>query len=131
MNLQAVFEATQFKISGGSPFFWTCFGPFARRITFSANDCSQDDVDVIFDANSQVVYEIEFYPTLDTAYRWINPEFKDAFLQEYQDRGLDPTIVDGSEYWIDVSLGLDLVAKIKSYFLSYDVANRVSASFIE
>lgn len=123
MSLQSVIEAAQFRITGGSPFMWKCYGLNARALEFTAAGQEYYSALVYFDSESQVVYEINFHPNANDPasysaqnYRWINPQFLEAHNTESTERGVDPKIYIDEERWIDCDLEEDIVDKISTFF---------------
>ena len=64
MLLKDFLEAIDYKITGGSEYSWTCFGPDARYL-----DCIDDEgssesrysINAIFDSEDQTVYAFELW----------------------------------------------------------------------
>lgn len=127
MSLETIIKAAQFKISGGSPMLWKCYGDNARYLDFSTNTV-EDVASVIFDSVNQTVYEISFHPGEDKYYRWINPEFFEAYMQEAISRDFDHDIVMDDIPWIDCDLEIDITEKINSFFLTGSYDERIMIS---
>lgn len=89
MTLKDFFELVNYRITEGSEYHWSCYGSNAYYIT--AWDERNDGVSagVIFDTVNQTVYEIEVHDYgNEEAYRWINVDFRLAYLEECRSRGM-------------------------------------------
>lgn len=92
MKLLDVITCAGARISGGSEFQWSCYGPNARYIDF-ADIMGEDYCGVIFDSRTYEVYSVELHvPGQDQAFRWINPAYLDAYLKEAEQREIDPNV---------------------------------------
>ena len=84
MKLQQVNEAMGHRITGGSEYQWGCF-PDARFLDYESNYAY---VSVIYSTLNQEIYEAEVslkhdaWPEDARPYRWLNPEYKDAYFSE-------------------------------------------------
>lgn len=97
MKLNDVINAAGARISGGDPYGWGCFGDNANFIEFR-DTSGQGYAHAIYDTKNYTVYEINVtVPNRDICFRWLNPEFKDAFYSDAESRGVDP-----EEAWDDV-----------------------------
>lgn len=81
-NLSKFLTATDHEITCGSEYQWSSYGPKARYI-----NCDNDlaSCHVIYDSVNQTVYEIAVQSEGSgppANYRWINPEFLDAYKEE-------------------------------------------------
>ena len=125
MNLQKIFEAAHFQISGGSEYNWDCFGPNVHLIDFMFNphDMFSNNATVTFDRLSQVVYILEVYFTgvrdeKDVAFRWINPNWKEAYFTTIEASGMGvKEAYDGVEF-IDEYIDVDILDQLSQRFQS-------------
>lgn len=111
--LQSYLEAIQYRVTGGSEFLWHCFGRNARTLDSEAKRLDEFSMNAIFDSKTQRVYSIEAHDYVESrAYRWIDPEFRDAHTQEAQDRDVDPNNAWDDTDFIDVEIPEDILEKI-------------------
>ena len=83
-------EGVQYRISDVWHFNWDCFGNNAMGLTSEWGDCGDRTYTVIYDPNTQEVFEVCSYSSLDcTALRWIHPKYKKAYFAEEKLRGVD------------------------------------------
>lgn len=121
-------EAIDYKITGGSEFTWTCFGPSARYL--DSDDSQGADgrysVNSVFDFEDQTVYVIEAWDYDNgREYRWLNPEFASEFNKECISKGIDPkTSIDGKKF-IDLDVQDDILEKISKIVNGEEYDTRV------
>ena len=90
MKLTDIFNAAEGRVCNGSEFQWLCWGGAARYMDFADAD-GMEFCSAVFDTKTYNVYEVElFVPGTDQCFKWINPEFKDAYLNECKVRDLHP-----------------------------------------
>lgn len=117
INLETFLKVVKFKIIGGDPYMWGCYGPNARSIdatdhgdTFSESGWSAS---IVFDTEDQTVYNAEIWDyDRKNIYRLINPDYREAHKKECQDRGVDDTEVDGGYKFVDLEVDEDFLEKI-------------------
>lgn len=136
ITLEDFTKAIQFKISGGSDFTWTCFGPNARYLDSNDDEGSNGtySVSAIFDSVTQTVYSVEAWDYVnDREYRWLNPEFKIVFEKESAERGANPEhSLEGRKY-IDLEVAEDILEKIQAIVTGeeYDTRVKVPVDFTD
>lgn len=109
MNLLEAIESFEGKISGGSEYCWKCYGSNARYLDFESEHAHAS---LIFDSVNQTVYVAEMNDKDDKfAYRWQNPEFKEQFLGECAERGVDPKKAWDEKNWTDLETTDDFLNK--------------------
>jgi hypothetical protein len=90
MTLKQIIEACNYRIIGGDPYQWDCYGTDARFLEFSDQD-GMECVSVIFDSKTQVVYEVNLVvPGYEQAFGWWNPDFESKYLKEANKRNVTP-----------------------------------------
>lgn len=93
--LNNILQLIEFKITGGTEFLWNCFGTNARYLD---SDNSEYSISCIFDSVTQEVYKIQFYVNnskdlMDNCF-WLNPAYRQNFLDESESRNVDPYSLD-------------------------------------
>ena len=119
-NLYKFIEAIDYRITGGAPYQWKCYGATARFL-----DCwvpNVASVNAIFDSVDQTLYEVRatFENGDHKGYVWYNPAFKAAFLAEAKNRA----VVDEGDYASTDCLD-DVLAKAKAMLAGEDFDRRV------
>ena len=124
MFLKDVNETLDHKIVGGSEYCWTCWDN-ARFLDYES-DFSH--ASVVFNSQTQEIYCAEITSKEDdlVAYRWLNPAFKQAHLEEAKSRGVDPNIAWDDVTWVDLELAEDFLEKAQSIFNGAKFDRRVS-----
>lgn len=109
MHLSKVNEALDHKIVGGSEHQWNCW-PNARFLDYETDYAY---VSVVFNTETQEVYVAEVNDKNNVAkpYRWLNPSYKQAFVDEAHSRGLDPTHAWDDTNWYDLETQEDWLTK--------------------
>lgn len=89
MKLLDIINACEGRVCGGDTFQWHCWGDYARFMEFADAD-GMEFCTVVFDSKTYDVYDIElFVPGTDQCFKWFNPEFKDAFVNESKVRDVE------------------------------------------
>ena len=93
MKLIDVINAAEGRVCGGTEFQWRCWGDNARFMEFADAD-GMEFCDVVFDTKTYDVYDLNLMvPGTDQHFKWLNPEFKDSYINECKMRNIDPFIV--------------------------------------
>ena len=109
MNLLEAIESLEGKITGGSEHQWECYGPNARFLDFESEYAHAS---LIFDSVNQTVYVAEINDKDNKfAYRWMNPEFKEQYMDECAERGVDPNKAWDEKNWTDLETSDDFLNK--------------------
>lgn len=92
MNLSDVITAAGSRISNASEYLWQCFGNNAYSIDFRDTD-GEECTSCTYDKEHQFVFEITVsVPGQDQCFRWINPEYREAYVNECKQRNINPSI---------------------------------------
>jgi hypothetical protein len=114
ITLKEFMEVVNYRVTEGSDYCWNCFGDNAYSLSawngihgkggWSAN--------IVFDTQTQETYEVDICDyTNDRAYRIINSEYKQAYIDESDDRGeLGNQAWDGVDF-IDIDVDDDWIQK--------------------
>ena len=81
MMLKEYLEAIEYRITEGSDFGWSCFGPNARYLDCQGPDLNNDySISCVFDSINQDIYLVEAWDYRNSReYRWINPTYKNDY----------------------------------------------------
>lgn len=121
---QEFIEANNFEISGGSEYQWHCFGDNARYLDFDSEN--EFSISCVFDSVDQTVYVIEAWDYINNReYRWINPDFIDAYKQEGEKNNVDFKQSFDNNKFIDLEVVEDMFAKIRGIRSGEDYDTRV------
>ena len=121
MKLAQINEAMNHQITGGSEYQWQCF-PDARFLDYESEHAH---VSILYSTVDQIVYQAdasikrEVWPDdkrFDKPYRWTNPIFKDAYINEAKERNVDPDQAWDDTKWIELETDEDFLEKAKAMF---------------
>ena len=120
MQLSEVNNTFEHKITGGGTYGWSCYGFDTWSIEYSSNYAHGC---VVFNVGTGKVCEVSVSPNLDELlgqavkpYRYIDPEYQDAYKQEAINRGIDPSEAWDDVKWIDLETEEDFIEKASSMF---------------
>lgn len=124
ITLKEYLEAIDYKITEGSDYGWDCYGPNARYL-----DSYKDDrysISAIFDSQNQFVYAVELWDYVNhREYRWQHPNYKEEYLAESKERGIDPTESLDDSKFVDLDVKEDILEKIAKVVAGEDYDTRV------
>ena len=123
MHLSKVNEALDHKITGGSEFYWTCW-PEARYLDYESEYAH---VSVVFNTQTQEVYTAEINDKADKCkpYRWMNPTYKQAYLDEAKEKNVDPNQAWDDTKWYDLETVEDWCEKARAIMRGEDFDTRI------
>jgi hypothetical protein len=123
ITLKQCMEAVDYTITEGSTYQWACYGNNAH--CFDCDGAYAHSLSVIFDKKTQVVYSVQAYDyTADRAYRWMNPEFVDAYKTECIERKVRDVAWDDVGY-IDLDNEEDFLEKARAIFTGTEYDARI------
>lgn len=128
ITLKDFMTAIDYRITEGSEFGWTCFGPNAYCLTSNAG-YDEPSTEIIFDTRDQTVFEVtvcSYNP--DKAYRIINSTYLDAVKEESERRGVPFAQAWDDVEYIDLEVDEDMLEKIKAIMNKQPYDERVMIS---
>lgn len=131
LNLKEWMEIVDYRITEGSKYCWSCYGPNAY--TLDVNDEGGYSFSIIFDTKSQKVYEVSVHDyTNDRAYRMINPENVDKHNKEAEHKSLANQAWDDIDY-VDLDVVDDFIQKCLAIRAgeTYDTRVQIEVDFSE
>lgn len=133
ITLKDFMETVGYRVTEGSEYGWTCYGPNAYCIDSWNGDQEGHSVSVVFDTRTQEVYESYVCDYKECrAYRWINPDYKEAHDKEVADRGLDDEAWD-VVHFVNLDVEEDFLEKAKAIVEgeTYDTRVKVPVDFTD
>jgi hypothetical protein len=117
MHLREINDITKHHIVSGSEYLWTCY-PDSHMLDYE-NEFA--NLSVVFNKKTQEIYEaticIETGPLRDSRpYRWLNPEFKEAYFKECKKRKVKKNIAWDDVKYIDLEVEGDFLEKAQAMF---------------
>ncbi len=101
ISMQEWMKLVDYKITEGSDYGWTCYGPNSYTLDSWNGGHGKDGYtfSIIFSTKSQKVYEVSMCDyTNDRAYRMINPDYAEKHRKEAESKS-----VIGNNAWDDVA----------------------------
>lgn len=113
MTLKDWLEVTQYRITEGSDYGWDCYGNMAHSLDCWSGEVEGYGMSIIFDRENQEVFEVtvcDYSEEEPAAYRFINPNYREAYDKESKSRGNIDEAWEGVK-WVDLELFEDWVSK--------------------
>ncbi len=120
-------EVVQYKVTEGSEYGWTCFGYNAYSLDYWSGDQNGYGMSIVFDRKTQEVYEVQvcdYAEESPVAYRYINPDYQEAYKQECKTRGATDEAWEEVK-WIDLELFEDWVQKATAIRDGFEYDKRI------
>lgn len=121
-------ETVDYRITEGSDYGWQCFGNNAYMLDSwnGAHDETGYTVNIIFDNQTQIVYQMEAWDYKnEREYRWINPDFKEAYEAESKQRSVPLNESLDDRNFIDLDSADDMLIKARAIVLGKEYDTRV------
>jgi len=129
ITIKDFMETVNYKITEGSDYGWSCFGPNAHCLD-SWNGLYEDGgytVTCVFDTKDQTVYEMEAYDyRRERAYRWQNPDYIQTYKEEAEAKGCDGDQAWDDVKFVDLEMPEDMLEKARAIIAGEDYDTRVS-----
>ena len=126
INLKQWMETVDYRITEGSNYGWSCYGPNAYSLDSWDGDYDGCSFGIIFDTKTQTVYQVEAHDyEKKRSYRLVNPDYYQALRDEANSRGVEHLAWDNVPY-TDLDVDQDWLTKARAIFLGEDYDDRVS-----
>ena len=126
MKLKDWLETVEYRIMEGSEYCWNSFGDKSYSLTYWNGDHDGHSSNVVFDTVTQDVYTAEVCDYKNKrAYRWINPEYRDQYIEEVKEREIVDTAWDNI-LWTDLEVFQDWKNKTVAILNEREYDTRVS-----
>jgi hypothetical protein len=128
ITLKQFFETFGYKITEGSEYGWSCYGPNAYTINSwnGIHGAGGFAGSIVFDTRDQTVYEVEVCDyTRDRAYRLINPGVVEAHKKEVTNRGEWANKAWDDVNFVDLDVDQDWLEKAQAIVAGKDYDARV------
>jgi hypothetical protein len=136
ITLKQFMETVDYRITEGSDYQWQCFGSDAYCLDSWNGEQDGHTISIIFDTRDQTVYQVMAYDyNLGRAYRMTNPDFKEAFDAECENRDvLDMAWEDDAGEpikYVDLEVEEDFLEKAQAIVegTDYDTRVRIPVEF--
>lgn len=126
MNLKDWMELVDYRITEGSDFGWSCFGPNAYSLSSWNGDYDGYSMNIVFDTKTQVVYCVEACDYKNNrAYRYLNPTYSKNHKSEVKYRDDNDHAWDDVP-WVDLEVYEDWRTKATAIVMGEDYDTRVT-----
>jgi hypothetical protein len=128
ITLKQFFETFGYRITEGSEYSWSCYGPNAYTLDSwnGVHGAGGFAGSIIFDTVDQTVYETEVCDyTNNRAYRFINPEFAKAHSDEATQRSVSMNQAWDDVNFIDLEVEEDWLEKARAIVAGEEYDDRV------
>lgn len=115
ITMRDFMETVNYRISEGSDYGWTCYGPNAYQLDSWNGDQDGYSIGIVFDTDTQIVYQMEANDYKNNrAYRWFHPDFKKKYEEDAETRMVDlDEAWDGVKY-TDLEVTEDMLEKAQA-----------------
>jgi predicted HicB family RNase H-like nuclease len=123
-------KCVSYRITEGDTYEWACFGPNARIMDYwnGKHYAEGRTISMVYDTQTQVVYQMEAWEGDTTMYRWIHPDYLSAIKAESESRNVDfKEAVDGNKF-IDLDVEEDILEKATAIANEEEYDKRVMIS---
>lgn len=127
ITLKDFMEAINYKITEGSDYLWSCYGSNSYRLDGTGIDIDDSPASIIFDTETQVVYEVTVYDyQYDRAYRMINPDYVKKVKKEAKKRQVDFNQAWDDINYTDLEVEEDFLEKLQAILAGEDYDTKIS-----
>ena len=130
VTLKDFMEMVNYDVDEAWKFQWSCYGNAAFGLDAGNVDGSEGHeytISIVFDIVTQTVYEMSAFDyENDRAYRYINPDYVEAYNAESLERKVDSKRAwEGADY-IDLEVPEDIIEKARAISLGEEYDTRIS-----
>lgn len=128
MHLSNFIEAFDHRITGGSEYYWESFGNSARWLDFESDYAHGS---LVFDSVTQIVYMAQVDPKEESSdyaekpYIWLNPTYKDSYINECVSKGLKYDNAYDDTNYVVLEVDEDFCEKANAIFNNQPFDSRV------
>ena len=127
ITIKDYMEAVQYRITDGSEYQWSCYGPNARSMEYwNGRYDGGVSVNMVYDTKTQVVYEMEAWDyAAEKEYRWIHPGYIEIYVREANERGIPyKQSIDDRQY-TDLEVAEDILEKATAIAAEEEYDDRI------
>ena len=128
ITIKDFMETVKYRLTEGADYQWVCFGPNAYSLdSWNGDNDTGYSASIIFDTKTQEVYEATTFDyKRNRAYRLLNPEYKQAYLDEAKVRNIDPNVACDDIKYVDLDVDRDFLEKTCAIVAGKDYSTKVT-----
>lgn len=117
MKLEQILPLIEYKISEGTDYLWPCFGEQCWQLSFLDVE-GRELGQLVHNRSGEVLFIAFTYVDNSkyTAYHWVEPECKEAYLKECAKREVDINRYDSDNLSIELELQEDVFQKLAAIY---------------
>jgi hypothetical protein len=140
ITLKQFFEVTNYRITEGDNYGWSCYGPNAYSLDSWNGEYGDGDgpgrssFSIVFSTKSQKVYEVSMCDyTNNRAYRMINPDYVKKHAKEAKARDVNLNEAWEDIDYVDLDVEADWIEKAKAIVSGqpYDTRVQIEVRFLD
>lgn len=128
ITLKDFLECIDFRITDSSQHLWSCYGENALSIDSWNGKHGTEGMSIhcVFDTETAEVYEMQAWDYRNNReYRWIHPDYREAYKDEAEDRGCDGDQSLDDRKFIDLEVSEDILQKARAIFKGEEYDTRI------
>lgn len=126
ITIKDFMECVDYRITEGSDYLWQCFGPNAHSLDCWNGEYDGFSIGIVFDTKTTTVYKFEAHDySKQNSYRWVHPDWKEAYFAESKNRGVDIKEAYDDVNYVDIDLTDDILQKATHIVMGIDYDTRV------
>jgi len=128
ITLKQFMETVSYRITEGGDYGWSCYGENCHMLTSwnGLHGTGGWSVNIVFGTDTQTVFEVDVCDYQRCrAYRMINPDYREAYDREAQQRGVNTDEAWDETRYIDLDVDSDWLEKARAIVEGQDYDTRV------
>lgn len=127
ITMRDFMETVNYRITETGDYGWKCYGEHAYSFdSWSGDNDDGYSVGIVFDTNTQVVYEMEAHDYANQrSYRYIEPAYRKKYEDEARAYNVDPDESYDTLKFIDLETPEDMLTKARAIVAGEDYDTRI------
>lgn len=119
-------ECINYQITEGYEYLWSAFGDNCYSLSSEDSAYQKYHVSITFSKVSHTIFIMEAWDyQKNKAYRWINPDYKELYLKECDERDIDPKQALDDLKFTDLEVSEDILEKARAIVNEKEYDDRV------
>jgi len=128
ITLKQFMETIDHRVTEGAQYMWSCYGDSVMSLDHWNGQHGPEGMSIhcVFDTSDAFVYEMQAWDYRNNReYRWIHPDYRDAYKEEAVERNVDSEQSLDDRKFIDLEVAEDILEKARAIFKGEDYDTRV------